>query len=90
MLGLARIMGIQDRISDYSVAMVGRGIEKVWTLRLAGAHSPMKWIPMLRIALRVRLRYAALRMTWGQKPSPVEKGDRARGSPKRAKASFGG
>ena len=36
MLGLARLISIQDRISDYSVAMVGRGVVKVWTLRLSG------------------------------------------------------
>ena len=37
----------------------------------------MKWIPMLRIALRVRLRAtpSAQDDMWGRKPSPVEKGD---------------
>ena len=42
---LARLISIQGTISDYSVATVGRGTVKVWTLRLS--VSPMKWIPML-------------------------------------------
>ena len=38
------------------------------------AHHTLKQIPTLRVALRVRLRYAPLRMTGYIKPSPQGEG----------------